>query len=228
MTQENIAGKLISIEGIEGAGKSTIADLLADRLRRRGIPVVQLREPGSTAIGENLRGILKDASITLSALTEAFLFEAARHELVVQQIRPALALGEWVVVDRFYDSTTAYQGPGRGLEVGMLKTMHRWACGDTIPDLTLLLDIDPSVGLTRARAVTERLTDTKQDRFEEEGEVFLARVRDEFLAVARQEPDRIVVVPVAGGIPEIVERCMCVVEARLRFQGTPTGHIDCS
>ncbi|MFH1743979.1 MAG: dTMP kinase [bacterium] len=215
MIEESLVGKMISVEGIEGAGKSTIAALLADRLRQRGISVLQLREPGSTPVGENLRGVLKDGSIKLSALTEAFLFEAARHELVVQRIRPALALGKWVVVDRFYDSTTAYQGPGRGLDIEMLKAMHRWACGDTIPDLTLLLDIAPSTGLNRARAVTQGLSDTKQDRFEGEGEVFLSRVREGFLAIARQEPDRIVVIPVRGGIPEILEHCVCTVEERL-------------
>ncbi|HPA44377.1 MAG TPA: dTMP kinase [bacterium] len=210
-----MTGKLISIEGIEGAGKSTVAGQLADRLREAGHSVLELREPGSTPVGESLRTLLKDGTIHLAPLTEAFLFEAARHELVVQRIRPALAEGQWVVVDRFYDSTTAYQGWGRGLDVEMLCRMHMDACGETTPDLTILLDIDPAVGLDRARSVTRGQGVTARDRFEEEGISFLKRIREGFLAIARAEPNRIVVISVTGDADEVVQCCLRVVEEKL-------------
>ncbi len=209
-----MTGKLISIEGIEGAGKSTVAARLTDRLRQSGHSVLELREPGSTPVGETLRTLLKDGTIRLAPLTEAFLFEAARHELVVRRIRPALTEGQWVVVDRFYDSTTAYQGWGRGLDVEMLCRMHRDACGETVPDLTLLLDIDTAVGLSRARSVTRGQGETARDRFEQEGIAFLERVREGFLSIARAEPNRIVVIPVTGDAEMVVECCLRAVEEK--------------
>jgi dTMP kinase len=209
-----LTGKLISIEGIEGAGKSTVAARLTDRLRQSGHSVLELREPGSTPVGETLRTLLKDGTIRLAPLTEAFLFEAARHELVVRRIRPALTEGQWVVVDRFYDSTTAYQGWGRGLDVEMLCRMHRDACGETVPDLTLLLDIDTAVGLSRARSVTRGQGETARDRFEQEGIAFLERVREGFLSIARAEPNRIVVIPVTGDAEMVVECCLRAVEEK--------------
>ncbi len=208
------AGKLISVEGIEGAGKTTIARLLAERLNHCGISADVYREPGGTPVGESLRRLLKDATIELSPLTEAFLFEAARHELAAERIRPSLAAGQWVLLDRYYDSTTAYQGYGRGLDLAMLMNMHRWACGDAVPDLTMLLDIDPTIGLRRSRAVTAELRDGPPDRFEEEGEAFLERIRHGFLSLARQEPDRIVVVPVTGSLDEVVSQCWEVIYER--------------
>jgi dTMP kinase len=209
-----VAGKFISLEGIEGAGKTTVAAHLADRVRRRGISVAELREPGSTPAGEHLRVLLKDGTIKLSPLSEAFLFEAARHELVVQCIRPALDGGTWVIVDRFYDSTTAYQGYGRGVDLAILTTMHRWACGETIPDLTFVLDIEPSVGLNRARGCTGLAEGPRGDRYEEKGEGFLVKVRRGFLSLAEAERDRIVVVTVTGGVADVVERCVAVIEQR--------------
>lgn len=210
-----MTGKFISLEGIEGAGKTTVAAHLEDRLRRRGIPVIVLREPGSTPVGENLRVLLKDGTIELSPLSEVFLFEAARHELVMRRIRPALLAGTWVIVDRFYDSTTAYQGYGRDMDLEKLAAMHRWACGDTIPDLTLLLDIEPSVGLSRSRAAGAPFGGLRGDRYEEEGQDFLGKVRRGFLAVAESEPDRIVVVTVNGDVAEVVKQCMAVIGERL-------------
>ena len=176
--------------------------------------MLELREPGSTPVGETLRTLLKDGTIRLAPLTEAFLFEAARHELVVRRIRPALTEGQWVVVDRFYDSTTAYRGWGRGLDVEMLCRMHRDACGETVPDLTLLLDIDTAVGLSRARSVTRGQGETARDRFEQEGIAFLERVREGFLSIARAEPNRIVVIPVTGDAEMVVECCLRAVEEK--------------
>jgi len=210
-----LTGKLISIEGIEGAGKSTVAARLTDRLRQSGHSVLELREPGSTPVGETLRTLLKDGTIGLAPLTEAFLFEAARHEMAIRRIRPALAEGQWVVVDRFYDSTTAYQGWGRGLDVEMLCRMHKDACGEIVPDLTLLLDIDPAVGLDRARSVTRGQGETARDRFEQEGIAFLKRVREGFLSIARAEPNRIVVIPVTGDAETVVECCLRAVRQKL-------------
>lgn len=220
-----MTGKFISVDGIEGAGKTTVAAHLAERLRQRDISVVVLREPGSTPAGENLRVLLKDGTIQLSPLSEVFLFEAARHELVVQCIRPALAAGTWVIVDRFYDSTTAYQGYGRGMDLEMLAAMHRWACGETIPDLTLLLDIEASVGLSRSRWATRPFADFRGDRYEEEGEGFLARVRRGFLAVAENERDRVEVVTVIAGVAEVVGQCEAVIAERF---GISVGAQGCA
>ncbi len=210
-------GKLITLEGIEGAGKTTIAGVLTERLNKAGIPAVVFREPGSTPVGETLRTLLKDASIELSPLTEAFLFEAARHELASQEIIPALSTGRWVILDRYYDSTTAYQGYGRGLDLEMLKSMHRWACGWAVPDLTILLDVEPSTGLQRSQAVTAQSGVNAPDRFEEEGEDFLERIRHGFLSLARTEPERIVIVPVKTGPERMADLCWEVVCRRFEL-----------
>ncbi len=209
-------GKFISLEGIEGAGKTTVATQLVDGLRKLDIQAVVFREPGSTLAGEQLRQLLKNKSVELSPLSEVFLFEAARHELVVQRIRPALATGTWVLVDRFHDSTTAYQGYGRGLDLEFLRMIHEWACGDTIPDLTLLLDVDPAIGLARRRLATQSDASVEEgDRYEDEGAAFLGRVREGFLALASKEPNRVVVVDAEGELGQIVERCFQLIVERL-------------
>jgi dTMP kinase len=183
-------GVFITLEGPDGAGKSTQAVRLAEALRVRGHAVVLLREPGGTAVGEAIRSLLlADASVLHSPITDALLFNAARAQLVVEAIRPSLARGEVVVCDRFADSTLAYQGYGSGLDVDWLDRLNRWATGNLVPDLTLLLDLTVEEGLRR-RATGPS---TEQTRFERDGphdRGFHERVRKGYLALAAGQPER--------------------------------------
>ncbi len=148
-----IKGKFITFEGGEGSGKSTQAGLLAERLRARGLTVVVTREPGGSALADRLRElILAPSKAPPSALAEALMFYAARADHLDKTIRPALEKGHWVVCDRFSDSTRAYQGAAGGLDPAVIDALERMVVGASAPDLTLLLDLDPSVGLARADA----------------------------------------------------------------------------
>jgi dTMP kinase len=179
-----VKGKLISLEGGEGAGKSTVIAALAARLRERGIALQQAREPGGTVVGEAIRGVLLDPSLRgVCAQTELLLMFAARAQLVRELIEPALARGEWVLTDRFTDASYAYQGGGRGIDTGLIADLERWAAGRK-PDLTLLLDLPVLDGLARAHGRSER------DRIELESEAFFERVRAAYRARAAQEPGR--------------------------------------
>ncbi len=193
-------GVLVTFEGGEGCGKSTQMRILAARLRAAGIAVSELREPGGTAVGEAIRAILLDPENSdLVPVSELLLYEAARAQLVAQVIEPALAAGEVVLCDRFYDSTTAYQGHARGLDLDRVRALHEVATGGLAPDRTILLDIDPALGLFRA-------TDSGADRLEREDAAFHARVREGFLAIAREEPARVRVVDASGSVDEVAER----------------------
>ena len=188
----------ITLEGIEGCGKSTQQRLLAEWLTGRGLRVVTTREPGGSPLGVALRRILlSSATTSLTGRAELFLYLADRAQHVATVIRPALAAGEVVVSDRFADSTVAYQGHGRGLEVRLLQQLNAAAVDGTWPDLTLLLDLDPAVGLTRARQRnTQAAAATGEDegRFEAESLAFHGRVRQGFLELAAAEPHRFVVI----------------------------------
>lgn len=189
-------GLFISFEGGEGTGKTTQAQLLARHLESKGARVVLTREPGGTPLGERVREILLHAlDVPLSPEAQALLFSAARAELVRSVIRPALAEGAHVVAGRFFDSTLAYQGYGHGVDLEALRAVTRVAVGDTVPDLTLLLDLPTESGLARKRAGAERW-----DRFEADDEAFHRRVREGYLALARAEPQRFVML--AGDRPE--------------------------
>jgi dTMP kinase len=183
-------GLFITLEGPDGAGKSTQAVWLAEALRARGRAVVLLREPGGTAVGEAIRSLLlADAPVARSPIADALLFSAARAQLVVEAIRPSLARGEVVVCDRFADSTLAYQGYGSGLDVEWLERLNRWATGNLVPDLTLLLDLTVEEGLRR-RATGPT---AEQTRFERDGQHdagFHERVRNGYLTLAAREPER--------------------------------------
>ncbi len=180
-----MTGKLVTLEGGEGAGKSTVIAALAARLRERGIALRQAREPGGTVVGEAIRGVLLDPSWHgLCAPSELLLMFAARAQLVREIIEPALARGEWVLCDRFTDASYAYQGGGRGLDTGLIAELERWVVGRN-PDLTLLLDLPVSDGLARARA---RGGDS--DRIEQESELFFERVRAAYRARAALDPLR--------------------------------------
>ena len=200
-------GVFITFEGVEGCGKSTQIALLASRLTAAGVPVRVLREPGGTAAGEAIRQILLDPLHTgLDDRAELLLYEASRAELVAEVIEPALDAGEVVLCDRFADSTTAYQGHARGLPLDRVALLNAFATGETTPDLTIVLDIDPAVGLTRA-------TGCGADRLESEGLEFHRRVREGFLAIARAEPGRVMVVSGEGGRDEIASRVWDAVSA---------------
>ncbi len=185
-------GAFITLEGVEGCGKTTQMTLLRDRLEREGRRVLLTREPGGTPIAEAIRDILLDpANTALSPVAELLLYEAARAQHVAERIRPALDEGAIVICDRFADSTTAYQGAGRVLPGDTVRNLHRLATGAVWPDLTIVLDIPAEEGLKRAAAARTR------DRIEREPLEFHQRVRREFLRIAESEPERVKVVDAA-------------------------------
>ncbi len=185
-------GQFITFEGPEGSGKTTQAWRLVERLTAHGIPVLQTREPGGTATGELIRDILQHgrSGETLCSEAELLLFSASRAQLVAGIIRPALARGEWVVCDRFFDSTTAYQAYGHGLNLDMVETIHHFAVGETVPRRTFLLDLDLEASMQRMQRRNARDA-TPPDRFERESMEFHKNVHAGYHALARRYPDRI-------------------------------------
>jgi dTMP kinase len=192
MTDHFITGRFITFEGGEGSGKSTQIRHLAKALRELGFVVHETREPGGSPMGERIRSLLLDPASRMDSTTQAFLFCAARHDHVVELIAPALAKGEWVLCDRFADSTRAYQGAAGELQQDLVKTLENAAVGATRPDLTFILDIKPEIGLSRA--TRRRNPNDDADAFEASDLNFHRRVRDGFLSVAQDEPDRCVVI----------------------------------
>ncbi|MDD2740732.1 MAG: dTMP kinase [Rhodocyclaceae bacterium] len=180
-------GKFITFEGIDGAGKSSHVEWLAETMRQRGVVVVVTREPGGTELGEKLRGLLLSESMHLE--TETLLMFAARREHLAQVIEPALKRGEWVVCDRFTDATFAYQGGGRGLDRNKLQQLEHWAHENRQPDLTLLFDLPLDVARERIALASRVL-----DRFEQERADFHERVRQVYLDRAKNNPSRIRVI----------------------------------
>jgi dTMP kinase len=191
-------GLFLAFEGGEGAGKSTQLRVLADELASRGYEVVLTHEPGDTPVGLRLRELLLDPDTTVTAQTEALLYAADRAEHVANVIAPRLASGAVVISDRYLDSSIAYQGYARGLDIDVITGTSLWATGGLLPDLTLLLDLDPEVGLRRARGRSGRL-----DRLEAEALDFHKRVREGFLTLANAAPSRYAVVD-AGLAPDQV------------------------
>lgn len=189
-------GRFISFEGGEGAGKTTQITRLADFLRERGKEVLLTREPGGTALGEDVRKILKfaDYGDALTCQAEALLFSAARAQLVREVILPAMERGIYVISDRFTDSSVAYQGAGRGLGEAAIEAVNRFATGGLEPDFTVLLDLDPIAGFKRVRSRAGENGD-KQDRMETMELAFYERVRTAYLALAEKFPQRFFVVP---------------------------------
>ena len=204
-------GRFITLEGGEGAGKSTQARRLADRLRDRGLEVVTTREPGGSPGAESIRELLVTGGAERwSAITEALLMSAARRDHIERTIGPALASGAWVVCDRFADSTRAYQGAGGGAPASLLQALERYVVGETRPDLTLILDLPVEVGLARAAARAHAET-----RFEAKGEDFHRRLREGFLAIARVEADRCELIDASGSVEDVEALIWRAVEARL-------------
>lgn len=189
-------GRFITLEGIDGAGKSTHLAWLLERLRRAGRQVISTREPGGTVLGEKLRELLLHEPMHLE--TETLLMFAARREHIEQVIRPALMRGDWVVSDRFTDATYAYQGGGRGLPLEKIAALERWVHGNLQPDVTLLFDLPPDVAGRRVAA-----TGNAPDRFEREAEDFFRRVRGVYLERAGSSAGRIRIIDASRPIAEI-------------------------
>jgi dTMP kinase len=208
-----MAGLLVSIEGGEGAGKSTVMAALADTLRARGWDLATTREPGGTPVGEAIRAVLLDPANSVCAETELLLMFAARAQLVREVIQPALARGGAVLTDRFTDASFAYQGGGRGLDGGRIAELERWAAG-LRPDLTLLLDVGVDVGLARARS-----RGAAPDRIERERGEFFERVRATYLARAAAEPARFLVIDAAQPPAQVVAEATTRLSAWLDASG---------
>lgn len=203
-------GLFITLEGIEGAGKSTVARLVRDRLRGRGLPVVMTREPGGTPLAERVRQIVLDrGDERMTPQAETLLMFAARSVHLDNLIRPALARGDWVVCDRFTDATRAYQGGGRGVNIPWIERLASEIHGDLAPHCTLLLDLPVSVGLERAKV---RAGDAAADRFESEREPFFERVRAAYLDLAKAEPDRIRVIDASVPLEQVEKQVDGVLE----------------
>lgn len=190
-------GRFITLEGIDGAGKSTHVGWIADQLRARGLTVCVTREPGGTPLGERLRALLLDPQQQLAPESETLLMFAARNEHLHALIRPVLARGDWILCDRFTDATFAYQGGGRGIPEARLEILESWVQGDTQPDLTLYFDVP--IEIARQRLDSARTA----DRFEQEQGEFFERVREGYLARARRFPGRIHVIDSRASVDEV-------------------------
>ncbi len=186
-------GVFITLEGVEGSGKTTQAGILADALRAQGHRVTVTHEPGGTRAGEAIRGIFLDPKVSLDVATELLLVLADRAQHVREKLRPAVAAGEIVISDRYSDSTVAYQGYGRGFDLKLLGELNHLASEGMLPDVTIVLDCPAETGLARTRA-RARGNERGPDRFEGERIEFHRRVRDGFLTIARNEPGRVTVI----------------------------------
>ena len=197
-------GRLITLEGPEGAGKTVLGQHLATELERRGHAVVLTREPGGTRLGEQLRMLLLDDAGRVDPRADALLFNAARAQLVSEVLRPALAAGRVVICARFADSTLAYQGYGQGLPIGELRRLAEVATGGLVPDRTILLDLDPEVGLRRKSG-------DEQTRFEASFDLaFHRRVRDGFRALAAEDPERFRIVDASRDVDAVFADVLAV------------------
>ena len=200
-------GHLISFEGMDGAGKTTQLELLAERLELAGVPTMKLREPGDTPLGERVREMLLDRKLQRTASSELLLFAAARAELVHRLIMPAIEEGWIVLLDRYADSTRAYQGYGLGMTKKIVEAAIGLATEGLKPTLTILLDLDPQKGLRRLQTIF--------DAIEERSTTFLNRVRLGFLDIARREPDRWLVLDASLGVGELGKKIWKRVETLL-------------
>lgn len=198
-------GFFVTLEGVEGSGKTTQAALVADALRIAGYRVTVTREPGGTRAGEAIRAIFLDPAVSLHAAAELLLVLADRAQHVREKLKPALAAGEIVLSDRYSDSTVAYQGYGRGLDLKLLDELNRLASDGTRPDLTIVLDLVVETGLERTRARV-RGDVRGPDRFEGEQVEFHRRVREGFLTIARDEPNRVITIDATRPMAEITTR----------------------
>ncbi|MEO6927983.1 MAG: dTMP kinase [Casimicrobiaceae bacterium] len=202
-------GRFITLEGVDGAGKSTHVAFIADAMRARGAAVVTTREPGGTPLAEQLRTLVLDAP--MSRTTELLLMFAARADHVDHVIRPALDRGEWVLCDRYTDATFAYQGAGHAVPAARIRTLAEWVHDDVQPDITILFDVPPEV--SRARLANASQRGRELDRFEREKDDFVVRVRDAYHALAQAAPQRFRVVDSSQPLAAVREQLASIVAA---------------
>ncbi len=203
-------GRFVTVEGIEGAGKTTQMDVIRQYLEERGIRVVMTREPGGTPLGEAVRTLLLNPDNRgMSPDTELLLVFAARAEHLDKVVRPALESGDWVLSDRFTDATFAYQGGGRGIEAARIATLEEWVQGALRPDLTLLLDVPVEAGMSRIAGRGQR------DRFEREDKEFFQRIRNSYLQRAAAEPQRFRRIDASAPVQQVSREALAAVGALL-------------
>ena len=196
-------GRFISFEGIEGCGKTTQINVLSEYLTRQSIPHTVTREPGGTAVGEGIRKILLHSeTIHLTVAAELLLFFASRSQNIEEKIKPARNRGEMVICDRFYHASMAYQGFGRGIPVDFIEKLTDLVCGEQRPELTILLDIEPEIGLARARARNHKRAED-EGRFEMEDIGFYTKIRNGYRELARRDSERIKVIDADRSIEEV-------------------------
>ena len=199
-------GKFITVEGQDGAGKTTNIEYIRDQLKQYGIEVLLTREPGGTKLGEELRNLMLNGDdLPINDMAELLMMFAARAQHISEVIRPAISAGTWVLCDRFTDATFAYQSGGRGLPPHYVETLQRLVQGDLQPDLTLLLDVDLSTGQARSQQ-----RNAGRDRFESEQMAFKQRVRDAYLDLAHKHPNRICVIDASLGLSEVQKQILHV------------------
>ncbi|MFL5820551.1 MAG: dTMP kinase [Solirubrobacteraceae bacterium] len=204
-----LRGRLITIEGLDGAGKTTLATALHDELCRRGVDVRLLREPGGVELSERIRVLVKEPSLTVGARAEALLYAAARAQLVEERVEPLLAAGTWVLLDRYVDSSLAYQGAGRRLGVEPVREVNRFGTGGLEPDRTLLLRVEPAVG--RARQAGRGVP----DRLERSPDEFFAAVAEAYDRLAAQEPRRVHPLDAGQGPGEVLAEALAALDGLL-------------
>jgi len=200
-------GRLITIEGLDGAGKSTLAEGVAVALRDRGLAVELLREPGGVVLSERIRTLVKDPALTVDPRAEALLYAAARAQLVAERVSPLLHAGTWVLLDRFVDSSLAYQGAGRGLGIDAVRAVNAFATGGLTPDRTLLLRADAGV-----RAQRQAVRGEEADRLEQAGDAFFAAAGAAYDDLAAADPQRIRVLDAAQAPAAVLAAALVALE----------------
>jgi dTMP kinase len=214
-----IPAKFITLEGIEGAGKTTVADRITQTLRSRGISIHATREPGGTKVAERIRALVLDRGEEhISSTAETLLMFGARQIHVDNLIRPALARGDWVLCDRFTDATHAYQGGGRGVDRKLIDQLAQAVHGDLVPDCTILLDVPVRIGLERMHARRGAV-----DRFEIESSQFFDRVRNRYLELARSSPQRFRVIDATASLESVCDSAVAAIEEHLGLTPVATA-----
>ena len=203
-----MTGKFITVEGIEGAGKTTCMQVVTDVIEQQGISAIHTREPGGTDLGEDLRNLLLGHKHTgMSDDAELLMMFAARAEHIAQKIKPALDEGNWVLCDRFTDATYAYQGYGRGISLEKISGLENWVQGELRPDLTLLMDLPVEMGMERAGKRSA------PDRFESEAWDFFERIRQGYLSIAAEQSSRVKVIDASQDLHDVQEQVRAAIEA---------------
>lgn len=208
MILEVRSGRLITVEGLDGAGKTTLVAGVTRELAARGRELLVLREPGGVELSERIRALVKDPALAVDPRAEALLYAAARAQLVAEQLVPLLEGGQWVLLDRFVDSSLAYQGAGRGLGIEKIRALNAFATGGLAPDRTLLLRIDPAVGAAR-------IAGREADRLERAGEPFFAAVAQAYDALAAAEPARFAVIEAGRPAEQVLADALAALEPLL-------------